>query len=105
MDRGYVLGDPLTISGLSQFNFINADGTCLASGTNTLNYRIGWRQNIDISCSSASNSINLFSKILGKSISAYSSTNAQLITIPQPDGQFNEVTVFVFIGTRGSSKI
>lgn len=36
---------------------------------------------------------------------AYSSTTTQLVTVPQPDGQFNEVVVYIFIGTIGSSKI
>ena len=35
---------------------------------------------------------------------AYSSATDQLMTIPQPDGQFNEVTVYVIIATIGSSK-
>ncbi len=106
MDRGYVLGDPVKISGQSQFSFVDSSGNCLASGqTSAFKYEIGWRLNSDISCSSNTNSINLFSNILGKSMYAYSSTTTQLVTVPQPDGQFNEVVVYIFIGTIGSSKI
>lgn len=107
MDRGYQLGDRLTLSGTTQFNFIDSLGNCLNFGsTNSFNFYIEWRQNADYSCTGTSNSINLFNQILGRSVYSFSSSTSISTIIPQPnESSYNEVTVYFFIARYGSNKI
>lgn len=105
MDRGYVLGNSLSFSGVSLFSFTDPNGNCLASGSNSQRYEIGWRMNADFTCLGTSNSINLFNNIIGKTLNAFSSSTDRTVTVPLPDGDYNEAVVYIFIGTMGSSNI
>lgn len=106
MDPGFRLGDLMSISGASQFNYVATNGNCLASGSTTgYNFKIRWRLNSDIECKGTINSINLFNSILDKSTSAYSSSTTKLVNIPIPSTAYNEVIIYIIIGRYGSSNI
>ncbi len=84
MYKGYKIGDALSFSGLSSFNFLADDGNCAGSFSNSLT--INYRMDTDISCSGFTNNINLFSNILGQTVKSYSSAS-QTIQVPVPDTQ------------------
>lgn len=106
MDKGYILGNIMKISAVNSFYFFDSSGNCLSSGsTSNFPISIGWRMNIDISCIGNTNAVNLFDQILGKSVLSYSFENSETVSIPRPDGAFNEVTVYMIIGRYGSNKV
>lgn len=103
MDSGYKLGSIIAISNKNTFNFIDAAGNCLASGTNNFNQQIRWRVNSDFTCNGVSNSINMFNSIFNQYIDSYSSTSEKQIQIPSPTSDYNQAIVYIFIGRFGSS--
>lgn len=72
------------------FYFIDANGNCETSSSHTAYpQQIRYRVDTDIICTGSSNSINLFTNILGKSIPSFYSSTSPAFQIPQQGGSFN----------------
>lgn len=84
MYKGYTIGDALSFSGLSSFNFVDNNGNC--AGSSTYSLTINYRMDTDISCSGSTNNINLFNNVIGQTVKSYSSAS-QTIQVPVPDTQ------------------
>lgn len=73
MNKGYIIGDKISISGTTEMMFVDVNGICQSSTTGSSS-SIYFRMNADISCNSTSNSVNIFTKLLGKSVVSHKAT-------------------------------
>jgi hypothetical protein len=103
MYKSYQLGVPLTIGGVSSFNFIDDSGGCVGAGqTSPISYSVKYRMNLDIVCTGSSNNINLYNNLFGKVIPSYYSSTETTILIPSQSGSFNEAIIYIFLAEYGS---
>ena len=105
MYEGYTGNTPFTIGGSSQLHLVDSSGNCIANGaTNTYTSSIKFGSNFDITCLSTSNSINLFTSILGKEFSQYylDTSSSNMLTIPTASEPYTAVTINFLIAKYGS---
>ena len=65
---------------------------------------IKFGENFDITCSSSSNNINLFTKFSGKKVPKYflDDTASNTLLLPSLSGTFTSATIYFIISTYGS---
>ena len=92
---------------MSEFEFIQNDGTCLDDGSSmtNLHFTPRFKNEVKMTCTASSNSIKMFTSFLGKKVPSYAlhTTN---ITIPSsmPSGH-NELHIYFVLGTYGSQRM
>ena len=72
MYEGYSFNVPFTVNNISSFAFVQSDGNCeTSSSSSNLHFTLKFKVDLKLTCKSTSNTINMFSSFLGKSVYRY----------------------------------